>query len=137
MEEIQITESFKFIIQDINFWQILASNSSWGVGGILLYMFIVYRPVIGKENFFKVLWKNRSLISYAFAFTTLIAVIYHSFPDIKNTLQTLPFYNEALGNTGFVGVGLAVMRFATGDSKNNLITDIFVKKTGFDPNKKA
>lgn len=127
-------EKFTFVVQKIDFWHLLISDSSWGLMGMVLYLLIVYRELILKESIFKVVWKNRNLIGYSFVITTLIAIVYQSFPDIKQFFSEMPFYNETLGKLGFVGVGAMAARFASGNAKNNLKDDIFKKKTGIDPN---
>ena len=130
MEEVPFT----FVVQKVDFWQVLLSDSSWGLLGMLLYFLIVYRTVILKSNLFKILWDNKNLIGYSFTLTTVVAVVYRSFPEIQETIKTLPFYNDYLGKLGFVGISAMVMRFANGDMKDKMKTDVFKKATGFDPN---
>ena len=130
-------ENFKFIVQKVDFWQILTSDTSWSILGIIAYITIAYKDVILTSNVFKVLWKNRSLCGYGLVLSMIIAVVYRSFPDMQEFIVSLPFYNDFLGAMGFVGVGVATMKFASGKNKDNMINDIFTKKTGFDPNKEA
>lgn len=125
--------SFTFVVEKIDFWNLLISDSSWAILGIIGYILIVYRGVILKSNIFSTLWKNKGLIGYAFAITTLVAIVYQSFPAITEFMQSMPFYNETMGKLGFVGIGAAAMRFTNGENKKQLIKDIFKKEHGFDP----
>lgn len=128
----------KFLIDNWDFWTVLIGHSGWGIIGIALYFHIVYGKEIVKTNPVTVIRKYWPLMVYSFIGTNLLAVVFIGFPDIERVLsENIPFYNKYLANTGFVGIGALILRFIGGDMKNDLKTDVFIKKTGVDPNKEA
>tara|TARA_R110002167_G_scaffold81296_3_gene222689 strand:+ start:7474 stop:7869 length:396 start_codon:yes stop_codon:yes gene_type:complete len=128
----------KFLIGDWDFWGLLIGHSGWGIIGIALYFHLVYGKEIIKTNPIIMIKKYWPLMVYSFVITNLFAIVFIGFPGIEKVLiENIPFYSKYLANTGFVGIGALALRFVGGDIKNDLKTDAFIKKTGFDPNKEA
>lgn len=131
-------EETKFLIDSLDFWVLLIGHSGWGIVGILLYFHIVYGKDIVKTSPIKVVSKYWPLMAYSFVVTNLVAIVFIGFPAIQEVLsENIPFYDTYLSKLGFVGIGAMALRFIGGDLKDDLKTDIFIKKTGFDPNKEA
>ena len=127
-----------FLIGSWEFWEVLIGHSGWGIIGIMLYFHLIYGKEIIKTNPITIVKKFWPLMLYSFVITNLFAIVFIGFPDIQEVLNdNIPFYSTYLANTGFVGIGALALRFIGGDIKDDLKTDVFIKKTGLDPNKEA
>lgn len=128
-------ESYTYLVQDVSFWNVLLSDSSWGLLGLLAFILWEYRSVIMKTNLFKVIWTHKSFMSWCFMMTSIVAIVYNSFPAVEEQLSKIPLYNEYLKDMGFVGISYAIAYFANGKNKDEIDKDVFKRKTGFDPDK--
>lgn len=135
---IEITEALSFIVQEVDFWNVLLGNTSFAIVGIMIYIGAKFHKEILSIGIFKVVWSNINLIGWGTYMATLLAIVLYSFPAAKKVLDGFVLFGDlTAGEVGFIGVGALLMVVNKGKNKNAMLDASFKSTTGIDPHKEA